>query len=175
MVTKKDGSVRFCIDYRRVNEVTRKDSYPLPRISEVLDVLQGVKYFSTIDFASGYCTITYGFNTEHFILQPNYVHLQPQLITTCTTFGQTFSNTNQLDWITLGYDCNSELDCNTCTKTSGCGWCFTKNTCISKSPLHDVPYCDECENYVLDDDQCINNMGINCKLFMFLLYYYFIL
>jgi transposase InsO family protein len=57
MVTKKDGSVRFCIDYRRVNEVTRKDSYPLPRISEVLDVLQGAKYFSTIDFASGYWQI----------------------------------------------------------------------------------------------------------------------
>ena len=54
MVKKKDGSIRFCIDFRQLNRSTRKDSYPLPRISEVLDTLSGAKIFSTLDLKSGY-------------------------------------------------------------------------------------------------------------------------
>ena len=54
MVTKKDGSIRFCVDYRKLNEITLKDSYPLPRIDDCLDTLQGTKWFSTFDLASGY-------------------------------------------------------------------------------------------------------------------------
>ena len=54
IVTKKDGSARFCVDYRRVNEVTRKDAYPLPRIETCLDALGGARYFSTFDLRSGY-------------------------------------------------------------------------------------------------------------------------
>ena len=54
LAKKKDGSVRFCIDYRKVNEVSRKDAYPIPRIDETLDALAGAKYFSTLDLASGY-------------------------------------------------------------------------------------------------------------------------
>jgi predicted aspartyl protease len=54
LVRKKDGSVRFCIDYRRLNDITRKDSYPLPRIDDSLDALRGSTWFSTMDLASGY-------------------------------------------------------------------------------------------------------------------------
>lgn len=54
LVRKKDGTLRYCIDYRKLNAVTVKDSYPLPRIDESLDALGQAKYFSTLDLASGY-------------------------------------------------------------------------------------------------------------------------
>ncbi len=54
LVLKKDGSLHFCIDYRKVNSVTRKDAYPLPRVDDTLDILAGSKWFSTLDLLSGY-------------------------------------------------------------------------------------------------------------------------
>ena len=54
LVKKKDGTDRFVVDFRRLNSVTRKDSYPLPRIDDALDALNGTKYFSTMDLMSGY-------------------------------------------------------------------------------------------------------------------------
>ncbi len=54
LVRKKDGTIHFCVDYRKLNDATHKDAYPLPRIADILEALQGAKYFCSIDLASGY-------------------------------------------------------------------------------------------------------------------------
>ena len=51
---KKDGSLRMCIDYRQLNKVIVKNRYPLPRIDDLVDQLQGAQWFSMIDLKSGY-------------------------------------------------------------------------------------------------------------------------
>ena len=54
LVTKKDGLTRFCVDYLRLNSLTVKDAYPLPRIDDSLRLLGNQQWFSTMDLASGY-------------------------------------------------------------------------------------------------------------------------
>ena len=57
MARKKDGSHRFCVDYRELNSLTRQDSFPLPRIDDLLDQLGLSLYFSILDLVSGYWQI----------------------------------------------------------------------------------------------------------------------
>ena len=57
LVKKKDGSFRLCVDYRRVNSVTYKDSYPLPHIDTSFGSMNGAVWLSTLDLRSGYHNI----------------------------------------------------------------------------------------------------------------------
>ena len=57
LAKKKDGTLRFCVDYRQLNSVTKKDVYPLPRIDDLLEKTAGKLYFTTLDAKSGYWQI----------------------------------------------------------------------------------------------------------------------
>ena len=57
LAPKKDGSLRFCVDYRRLNSLTIRDSYPLPRMEDCIDSLGDAKYFTTLDCNAGYWQI----------------------------------------------------------------------------------------------------------------------
>ena len=57
LVRKKDGGLRICADYRQLNSVTKLDTFPLPRIDDLLDQLGSAKYFTTLDLAARYWQI----------------------------------------------------------------------------------------------------------------------
>ena len=54
VVVKKDGSLRLCVDYRRLNSVTKTDAYPMPRVDELVDRLGQAKFITTLDLSKGY-------------------------------------------------------------------------------------------------------------------------
>ena len=54
LVKKKDGTTRFCINYRRLNQVTKVDAYPLLHIEDSLNTLGSARFFCSLDLASGY-------------------------------------------------------------------------------------------------------------------------
>lgn len=58
LVAKRDGTVRFCVDYRRLNAATKMDVYPLPRVDDQLDLLSRSRYFTTLDLATGYWQVS---------------------------------------------------------------------------------------------------------------------
>ena len=58
LVKKKDGSYRFCVDYHKVNLITKQDAHPLPRVDDLLDSLDNNKLFSTLDLRSGYWQVS---------------------------------------------------------------------------------------------------------------------
>uniref|UniRef100_A0A803JFV2 Gypsy retrotransposon integrase-like protein 1 n=1 Tax=Xenopus tropicalis TaxID=8364 RepID=A0A803JFV2_XENTR len=79
LVKKKDGGVRLCVDYRKLNDITVKDAYPLPRIDDTLDLLSNARWFSTLDLTSGYWQVEVhpadrhktAFVTSHGLFQIN--------------------------------------------------------------------------------------------------------
>lgn len=65
VVTKKDGSLRICVDYRKLNSCSTRDAFPLPRIEDALEALGQAKYFSTLDLTSGYWQVEVAEHDKH--------------------------------------------------------------------------------------------------------------
>jgi len=58
LVTKQDGSICFCVDYRCLNSITKLDKFPLPHVDDSLDLLSGMKFFTTLNLATGYWQVS---------------------------------------------------------------------------------------------------------------------
>ena len=58
IVPKPDRTIRFCVDYRKVNKVTKMDAYPIPSMERMIDKVASAKYISTLDLTKGYWQIS---------------------------------------------------------------------------------------------------------------------
>ena len=72
LVKKKDGSLRLCVDYRRLNGVSKMDAYPMPRIDELIDRLGKSCFISTMDLTRGYWQVPVSRNPD---LRLHLLHL----------------------------------------------------------------------------------------------------
>jgi hypothetical protein len=75
LVIKKDGSARFAIDYRKLNDQTKRDRLPLPRIEETLHALGGFMFYSTLDLAGGFHQIKVRDQDSDFISHQGLTNL----------------------------------------------------------------------------------------------------
>ena len=76
-VKKSDGSLRMCVDYRALNQITRKNRHPLPRIDELIDRFRGARYFTKLDLISGYHQQRiYGPHTHKTAFRTRYGHFE---------------------------------------------------------------------------------------------------
>ena len=66
LVRKKDGGLRFCIDFHRLNSWTKKDAYPLPRMQETMESMVGTRFFSTMDLKSGFWQIKMAKDSQQY-------------------------------------------------------------------------------------------------------------
>ena len=71
LVRKKDDTYRFCVDYRKLNSITVKDAYTLPRVDKTLQSLRGACYFSTLDLSSGYWQVKKDPEERTWLSPPN--------------------------------------------------------------------------------------------------------
>jgi hypothetical protein len=92
LVRKADGSTRFCVDFRKLNEVTVGDSFPIHRIHDSLRALHGAKIFTTLDFTKGYWQVQE--RGKNFVLKDGILVLHPRLITSYR--GLLFQRTRQI-------------------------------------------------------------------------------
>lgn len=77
LVQKKDGSWRFCVDYRKLIDITIKNKFPMPLIEEIVDELVGTKYFTKLDMRDGYHQVRMKQEDEYkTAFKTHHVHFQ---------------------------------------------------------------------------------------------------